>query len=62
VTPKVLQQFDFAQGTLSEDLLAEDIGDFLDGNALVGLVVNGSAVGGRDDIISLCDGRRGQAR
>jgi hypothetical protein len=43
-TSEVLQELDFAQGTLGQDLLAEDIGDLLDGHALAGLVVGGSAV------------------
>lgn len=44
VAAKVLQQLDLAQGALGEDLLAEDIGDFLDGDALVRLVVDCRAV------------------
>jgi hypothetical protein len=43
VSSEVLQELDFAQGTLGQDLLAEDIGDLLDGHALAGLVVGGSA-------------------
>jgi len=35
----VLQQLDLTQRTLGEDLLAEDIGDLLDGHALARLVV-----------------------
>jgi hypothetical protein len=46
VSPEVLEQLDLAQGALGQDLLAEDIGDLLDGNALVRLVVDGGAVGG----------------
>ena len=45
---EVLQELDFAQGALGENLLAEDIGNLLDGDAFVGLVVDGSAArGGR---------------
>ena len=44
VAAEVLQQLDLAQGTLREDLLAEDIGDLLDGHTFAGLVVGGSAV------------------
>jgi hypothetical protein len=44
LTSEVLQQLDLAQGTLGEDLLAEDIGDLFDGDALARLVVGGSAV------------------
>lgn len=44
---EVLQQLDLAQCALGEDLLAEDIGDLLDGDALVGLVVHGGAVWGK---------------
>ena len=38
---EVLQELDFAQGALGENLLAEDIGNLLDGDAFVGLVVDG---------------------
>jgi hypothetical protein len=41
----VLQQLDLAQRALCEDLLAEDIGDLLDGHAFAGLVVGGRTVG-----------------
>ena len=41
---KVLQQLDLAQGALGQDLLAEDIGDLLDGNAFARRVVGGRAV------------------
>lgn len=47
VSPEVLQELDLAQGTLGQDLLAEDIGDLLDGDTFVGLVVHGGAGGGR---------------
>ena len=40
----MLEQLDFAQSALGEDLLAEDVGDLFDGDALAGLVVGGSAV------------------
>ena len=43
MAPEVLQELDLAQCPLGQDLLAEDIGDFLDGNALVCLVVDGGA-------------------
>lgn len=39
LTSKMLQQLDFSEGTLGQDLLTEDIGDLLDGNALLGLIV-----------------------
>lgn len=42
MTAEVLEQLDLAQSALGENLLAEDIGDLLDGDALVGLVVHGS--------------------
>src|SRR5690242_8951379 len=48
VAAEVLEQLDLAQGALGEDLLAEDIGDLLDGDALLGLVVDGGAVGQTD--------------
>jgi hypothetical protein len=38
-TSEVLQQLDLTQRALGEDLLAEDIGDLLDGHALARLVV-----------------------
>jgi hypothetical protein len=54
--PEVLQQLDLAQGSLGQDLFAEDIGDLLDGDTLARLVVGGGAV---DDTISmLCAGGR----
>jgi hypothetical protein len=43
----VLQQLDFAQGTLGQDLLAEDVGDLFDSHALARLVVGGGTVGTR---------------
>ena len=43
-TSKVLQQLDLAQRTLGENLLAEDIGDLFDGDALLGGVVLRGAV------------------
>lgn len=38
---EVLEKLDLAQGALGQNLLAKNIGDLLDGDALVGLVVNG---------------------
>lgn len=43
----MLEELDFAQSALGENLLAEDIGDLLDGNAFVCLIVYGST-GGSD--------------
>ena len=37
MTAEVLEELDLAQGSLGENLLAENIGDFLDGNAFAGL-------------------------
>jgi hypothetical protein len=45
VAPEVLEQLDLAQGALGQNLLAEDIGDLLDGDTLVGLVVDRRALG-----------------
>ena len=45
VAAEVLQQLDLSQGALSQDLLAEDIGDFLDGYAVASLVVGRGAAG-----------------
>lgn len=39
VATEVLEQLDFSQGALGQDLLAEDIGDLLDGDAFAGLGV-----------------------
>jgi len=58
MAPEVLQQLDLAQGALGQDLLAEDIGDLLDGDALVGLVVYGGAV----ERGALVSARRGRER
>lgn len=41
---EVLEELDLTQGALGQDLLAEDIGDLLDGDALVALVVDGCAI------------------
>lgn len=41
---EVLQQLDLAQGALGQDLLAEDIGDLLDSDALAALVVDSRTV------------------
>ena len=40
----MLEKLDLAQGALGQDLLAEDIGNLLDGDTLLGLVVDGGAV------------------
>lgn len=48
VTPEVLQELDLAQGALGQNLLAEHIGDLLDGNTLVGLVVHRGTRMGED--------------
>jgi hypothetical protein len=39
MSPEVLEQLDFAQSALCENLLAEDIGDLLDGNTFLSLVI-----------------------
>ncbi len=36
---EVLKELDFSKRTLCQDFLAEDIGDFLDGNSLLSLRV-----------------------
>lgn len=41
VAAKVLQQLDFSQGALGQDLLAEHIGDLFDGDALARYIVGG---------------------
>lgn len=47
MTTKVLKQLDFAKSALGENLLAEYIGDFLDSNTFVRLVVHRCAVRGK---------------
>lgn len=42
VTPEMLQQFDLSQGPLGQDLLAEYIGDLLNGDAISGLRIGRS--------------------
>lgn len=44
MSPEVLKELYFAQGTLGQNLLAEDIGDLLDGNAFIGLVIYRCAI------------------
>ena len=46
--PEVLEQFDLSQSPLGEDLLAEDIGDLLDGNTVTSHIV-GSLTGIEDE-------------
>jgi hypothetical protein len=48
VAAEVLQELNLTQSALGENLLAEDIGDLLDGDAFVGLLVDGSAVKSQD--------------
>jgi hypothetical protein len=43
VASKVLEQLDLAKGSLGQNLLAEHIGDLLDGNTFVRLVIHRSA-------------------
>ena len=44
VSPEMLEELDFAQGALSEDLFTKDICDLLDCDAFVRLVVDRRAV------------------
>lgn len=53
-TSEVLQQLDLAQGTLGEDLLAEDIGDLFYGDAFTSLVVGGRAASTLSVSSSVC--------
>ena len=48
MTAEVLEELDLAQGSLGENLLAENIGDFLDGNAFAGLGIGCGT--GREDV------------
>lgn len=59
---KVLQELDLTQGSLRKDLLAEDIGDFFDGDPVAGQVVCGSTMFLLDAVsLAWCakDGRKG---
>ncbi len=49
---KVLEQLYLAQRTLGENLLGKDIGDFFNGNALGGLVVDSGTRKGRSATVS----------
>jgi hypothetical protein len=42
-TSEVLQELDFTQSALGQDLLAEDVCDLLDGHSFASLVVRGRA-------------------
>lgn len=48
MTAEMLQQLNLTQAALSQNLLAEDIGDLLDSDTLVGGVVGSGA----DDTVS----------
>jgi hypothetical protein len=48
-----LEQLDFAQGTLGKDLLAEDVGDLLDGHALARLVVGSRTAGHNQHLLGM---------
>lgn len=61
VAAEVLEQLDLAQGALGQNLLAKNIGDLLDGYALVGLVVDGGT-GRRGYRQQLRRGRRRQGK
>lgn len=39
VTSEVLEQLDLSQSALGEDLLAENVGDLLDGDTLTGVSI-----------------------
>lgn len=39
MTTEVLQQLDFSQGSLGKNLLAEDIGNLLDGYSFASLII-----------------------
>lgn len=51
---EVLEQLDFAQCALGENLLAEYIGDFLNGDSFTALVIDGSAARGNSLATKLC--------
>jgi len=48
VASEVLEELDFSQSPLRQDLLAEDVGDFLDSDAVSRSIVGSSAVGRLD--------------
>lgn len=43
MAPEMLEQLDLSQGALGEDLLAEDVGDLLDGDTFASLGVGRGA-------------------
>lgn len=43
MTAEMLEQFDFTEGALGQNLLAEDIGHLLDGDTFTGLDVGSRA-------------------
>lgn len=59
MSSEVLQELDFAQGALGQDFLAKNIGDLLDGNTLLCLVIDGCTVTGNDRQRSATGSRRG---
>jgi hypothetical protein len=44
MSTEVLKELNFSKRPFGQDLLAEDIGDFFDGNTLAGLGVGGCTV------------------
>lgn len=44
MSSEVLQQLDLTESSLGENLLAKDIGNLLDGDTFIGLVVHGGAI------------------
>jgi len=44
MSSEMLQELDLAQGALGQDLLTKDIGDLLDGDTFVGLIVHGGTI------------------
>ena len=52
MTTEVLKKLDLSQGSFSQNLLAEYIGDFLDGNTFAGLDVGRRAGEGARESVS----------
>lgn len=52
MSPEVLEELDLAQGSLGQDLFAENIGDLLDSDTLVGLVVYSGTTQRRSNQVS----------
>lgn len=55
MSTEVLEELDFAQRTLGENLLAEYIGHLFNGNSFSALVVNGSTIKKSNRLATACN-------